>query len=215
MPEHRLTLECYTPDERLTAPSFYCDYLATDPLPTPDISVTGLTELNGLYSHFKPTYSAPEGPRRWTDTADPESTVLGSGSMHLDESALFGQLCTVTNLVKLGPRRGLFLSHVNVGEGVIRVWRDWLARAAAGGGDGEVLWADADQDVGIRIGLVEAIDALNPYAPVFVASSEDLPVSYRLEYAEVLVRSTRLLRMLEKSETQEMTDSGRAIVLAL
>lgn len=217
MPEHRLTLECYTPDERLTAPSFYCDYLATDPLPTPEALVTSLSQLNGLYSHFKPTYSAQEGRRRWSDTAEPESTVLGSGTMHLDESALFGQLCTVTNLVKLGPRRGLFLSHVNVGEGVIRVWRDWLAsRAAAGVSDGgEVLWADADRDVGIRVGLVEPIDAADSNAPVFVARDEDLPVSYRLEYSEVLVRSTKLLRMLEKSETQEMTDSGRAIVLAL
>lgn len=137
--------------------------------------------------------------------------------MHLDESALFGQLCTITNLVKLGPRRGLFLSHVNVGEGVIRVWRDWLASRAAAGpsGSGELLWADADKNVGIRVGIVETLDTGNTNAPVLVNSNEDLPVSYRLEYSEVVVRTTRLLRMLEKSATQETTGSGKAVVLAM
>jgi hypothetical protein len=142
--------------------------------------------------------------------------VVGSGTVHLDESALFAQLCTVTNLVKLGPRRGLFLSHVNVGEGVIRVWRDWLARRARAGSDGgEVLWADSERTVGIRVGLVEAVDMGVASLPVFVSSEEDLPVSYRLEYSEVLVRTSRLLRMLEKSETQEGTSDGKAVVLAM
>lgn len=219
MPQHRLTLECYTPESRLTAPSFYCDYLHTDPLSTSDSALSSLSELTGLYSHFKPTTSGDEGWRRWRETENREprvEKVVGSGTMHLDESALFAQLCAVTHLVKLGPRRGLFLSHVNVGEGVIRVWRDWLAtRARAGSDGGEVLWADADRTVGIRVGLVEAVDRGDANLPVFVSSEEDLPVSYRLEYSEVLVRTRWLLRMLEKSETQEGTSDGKAVVLAM
>ncbi|RKU48847.1 hypothetical protein DL546_007599 [Coniochaeta pulveracea] len=219
MPKHRLTLECYTPDTRLIAPSFYCDYLHTDPLSTSQSAISRLSELSGLYSHFKPTTSVDDSWKRWSETDDNQPSgekVVGSGTIHLDESALFAQLCAVTSLVKLGPRRGLFLSHVNVGEGLIRVWRDWLAaRARAGDDGGEVLWADSDMTVGIRVGLVEAADTGVANFPVFVSSEEDLPVSYRLEYSEVLVRTRWLLRMLEKSETQERTSDGKAVVLAM
>jgi hypothetical protein len=88
-------------------------------------------------------------------------------------------------------------------------------RARAGSDGGEVLWADADRTVGIRVGLVEAVDRRDANLPVFVSSEEDLPVSYRLEYSEVLVRTRWLLRMLEKSETQEGTSDGKAVVLAM
>jgi hypothetical protein len=54
-------------------------------------------------------------------------TSCGSGSAAAgvdDES--FAQLCTITNLVRMGPKPGLFRSHINMSDGVIRVWRDWL-----------------------------------------------------------------------------------------
>ncbi|CAK7225725.1 hypothetical protein SCUCBS95973_005960 [Sporothrix curviconia] len=47
--------------------------------------------------------------------------------VHLDEGELFSQLCTVTNLVKTSSQPGLFLNCVNINDGVIRVWRDWLS----------------------------------------------------------------------------------------
>jgi len=51
-------------------------------------------------------------------------------NVSLDSHELFSQLCVVTNLVKVGPRREVFLSCVNVADGVIRIWREWLnARA--------------------------------------------------------------------------------------
>lgn len=50
--------------------------------------------------------------------------------INLDSHELFSQFCTTANLVKIGPRRGVFLSVVNVEEKVMRVWREWLdARA--------------------------------------------------------------------------------------
>jgi len=59
---------------------------------------------------------------------EPEGLV--SHSVSLDSHELFSQLCVVTNLVKLGPRRGVFYSFVNVADGVVRIFRDWLAKRA-------------------------------------------------------------------------------------
>jgi hypothetical protein len=56
---------------------------------------------------------------------------LVSDFVHLESHELFSQLCTTTNLVRLGPRRGVFTSFVNVADGVIRIFRDWLAKSAA------------------------------------------------------------------------------------
>lgn len=47
--------------------------------------------------------------------------------VYLDEGERFSQLCTVTNVVTQGSRPGLFTRHINISDGVIRVFRDWLA----------------------------------------------------------------------------------------
>lgn len=56
----------------------------------------------------------------------------------LDPGDSFSQLCVNTNLVKLGPRPGVFENLVNVSEGLVRIWRKWLADKATAvllGGD--------------------------------------------------------------------------------
>lgn len=53
--------------------------------------------------------------------------------LSLDGHELFTQLVSQTNLVKIGPRNGLFSSFVDVEEGVVRVWRKWLRDVAAEG----------------------------------------------------------------------------------
>lgn len=206
LPDHELQLECFTPAQRLYSEPSYCEYVGTDALPVPEADVRSLAGLNELYSHFIPVRNS-----------GPESKAeIASETIHLDESEPFAQLCTVVNIVKRGPRRGLFLSHVNVQEGLIRTWREWLARRAQGGAAREaaepILWADAKRDVGIRFGLVER-KAL-PRQAVFVMSDEDFPVSYRVEFSELLVRTSKLLTNLERSETEELTNSGNAIVIA-
>lgn len=170
----------------------------------PETDVRSLAGLNQLYSHFRPVRHSG---------ADSEAEIA-SETIHLDESEPFAQLCTVVNIVKRGPRKGLFLSHVNVQEGLIRTWREWLAKRAEGETTEAppILWADAKQDVGIRFDLVER-KAL-PRQAVFVMSDEDFPVSYRLEFSELLVRTSKLLVNLEKSETEELTNSGNAIIIA-
>jgi hypothetical protein len=203
LPDHELQLECYTPAQRLFSEPSYCQYAGTDALPVPESDTKSLAGLYQLYSHFRPMVNSH------SDSAP----VVASETVHLDESEPFAQLCTVTNIVKRGPRRGLFLSHVNVGEGLIRVWRDWLAKRADGDDDAPpVLWADAERSVGIRFGLVER--KAIPRQAVLVMSDEDFPVSYRLEFSELLVRTSRLLAKLERSETQELTNTGNAIVIA-
>ena len=110
--------------------------------------VGDLGKLGELYSRFRPI--KPEVEYRLFHSHDPgdiprhrgTSTLLSnqrdvssSGSetlvshlLNLDSHELFSQLCVVTNLVQLGPRRGIFYAFVNVADGVIRVWREWLAQ---------------------------------------------------------------------------------------
>jgi hypothetical protein len=42
----------------------------------------------------------------------------------------------------------------------------------------------------------------------------EFPVAYRLEFKELVVRAGRLLLAVEASEKQEVTTSGKAIVIA-
>lgn len=55
-------------------------------------------------------------------------------TLNLEGHEWFTQLVAQTNLVKIGPRNGLFTSFVEVEENVIRVWRDWLRKMAARSG---------------------------------------------------------------------------------
>ncbi|KAK3312436.1 cyclin-like F-box protein [Apodospora peruviana] len=208
-----------------------------------------LGELGQIYSHFRPVAQeenwrprsrypmkqsqqnarasdhdvqdgGDDGGEQSQRQPDETQQLPPSHDVYLDENELFTQLCTVTNLVKVGPKPGLFLSHVNISDGLIRVFRPWLAAQAAAECVGQldkpkpqVLWADSAHDVGIRFRVVEKATA-GPYRPVLVKQDEDLPVAYRLELEELLVRTNRLLLMVEKSEAQEVTTSGKAIVIA-
>ncbi|KAK4134019.1 hypothetical protein BT67DRAFT_304233 [Trichocladium antarcticum] len=145
-----------------------------------------------------------------------------SQDIYLAPGELVSPLCTVTNLVRVGPRAGLFVRHVNVGDGVIGASRGWLAaRAAAdgardrggGGAEDAVLWADAARTVGVRFRVAER--DIRGEHPVLVAGDEELPVTYRLEFEELLVRAAPLLIMVERSEVQEVAPEGTAIVIAV
>ena len=66
--------------------------------------------------------------------------------VHLDSHELFSQFCTIANLVTVGPRRGLFLSVVNVEDKVIRVWRAWLDERAQASRAGDAACQHTQQD---------------------------------------------------------------------
>lgn len=105
-------------------------------------------------------------------------------------------------------------------EAVVRVWRDWLGRRTRGAveppddadGNDTILWVDSTRAIGLKFCVTEK--DLRSERPVLVASDEQLPVAYRLAFDELLIRSTTLLIMAERSEVEEVSAEGKAIVLA-
>lgn len=131
--------------------------------------------------------------------------------LSLDGHELFTQLVSQSNLVKIGPRNGLFSCFVEVEEGVVRVWRKWLREMAArnskgmgsvrredgdvdGKGKGKepvrnrseveddgILWVSPQKHTGIRFNIKER--RLRRDVPILMrADEEDMPVSYEIEY---------------------------------
>ncbi|PMD46943.1 hypothetical protein L207DRAFT_149569 [Hyaloscypha variabilis F] len=228
---HQLLLEAFHTSNRGAGYSI-CQPLQTTPLSPSTQQPSSLSDLSALYTSFRPLKPStdrtafragladgsgwfvpvPTAPQPTADVPTSEleekEDELVSQDIHLESHELFSQLCTRANLAKTSPRRGLFHSCVNVGEGILRVWRDWLADQAKcdGGGDGDVLWADSRKAVGLRVKVVER-EAL-PVGPPYRAG-EERDVSYTLFYDELLVRTTRLLLMVERSEELESGNEGK------
>lgn len=192
----------------------------------------GLTEgeryarLAQLYSRFRPERPGVEGgiskrvdptggnvAQNDTDVSlslEPFYTTDGDGEdqnvehvINLDSHELFGQFCAIANLVKVGPRRGVFLSVVNVEDKVMRVWREWLeaqARAsrqkdggkekrnkedpdAAVAGDldpSSILWTNENRNVGLLVKIRDRKSRV-PIGPIIISADEEQPVSYSIE----------------------------------
>ncbi|CAI6337477.1 unnamed protein product [Periconia digitata] len=265
---HSVLLECFHPSAKLTEPPYFCTYRGTDGLNLYDgfaeddsNLAARLGQMRHMYSRFRPYRRELEtGGRR---VMGPPGDIPGSRTypgttqdkyegesvkqiLSLDGHELFTQLVSQTNLVKIGPRNGLFSSFVEVEEGVIRVWRKWLRDMAAGRHNGEsavgdepvevvgkvkeavqevtegdvsaksannhsVLWVSPSQNTGIRFNVKER--KLRRDAPILIrADEEDMPVSYEIEYDELLIRTSHLLLMLEKSMVQEDNSTGKAVV---
>lgn len=154
-----------------------------------------------MYSSFRPVVTEENRRRRYRMVWP----VSVSGSAHdseyedetatedlfLDEGELFSQLCVTLNVVKQGKRRGMFVSHHNISESVVRVFRRWLEETASVNYPaGEkwdsvplestrVLWVDAAKSIGLRfrvsLGAAERM-------PVLSGPGEDAAVSYTLVY---------------------------------
>ncbi|KAF2113253.1 hypothetical protein BDV96DRAFT_496625 [Lophiotrema nucula] len=261
---YSLLLECYHPSAKLTEPPYFCTYHGTDGLSSyeppshDDPNLAGrLGDMRNIYSRFKPHRRELEtGGRR---VRGPPGDVPGSRTfpgtardryqgeavkqiLSLDGHELFTQLVAQTNLVKIGPRNGLFTCFVGVEEGVLRVWRQWLKGIAAKGAsavgssypevveevgkgkgvvreisqksedldDERILWVSSAKNTGFRFNVRER--KLRRDTPILISADEDMPVSYEIEYEELLVRTSHLLLMLEKSLVQEDNSSGKAVV---
>ena len=291
LPDHTLLLECYHPSQKLTEPPLYCTYLGTPGLDTcvEDDNedhynpIGRISTLRNLYSSFIPyrrqikpyakQYRHPAGDIPGSRTHPSSSSAVKEEEqdavrqiLSLEGHELFTQLCAVTNIVRVGPRNGLFRSFVEVQEGVVRVWREWLARRAsmdAGGtestieisalnldkpngknvirendvdgtgiidicNDDRILWIDMPKNVGLRVDVSEKKWRRN--MPVLMHADEEVSVSYEVVYQgtrydrelqdisninghpELLVRTSHLLLMLEKSALQQENHSGKAVV---
>ncbi|KAI2619892.1 hypothetical protein GGR54DRAFT_601745 [Hypoxylon sp. NC1633] len=220
--DHQVVLECFHPSDRLSTPSLSCEFLGMDGLAEAGDDAN-LGVLNNLYARFRP-FDSDEifGPRSYLRNkailggmAEP-AIELPSHEVHLESDMLFSQLCTIVNLVKVEPRDGAFLSIANVTDSVIRIWREWLQRAAANTAgeqrraslevdDPSILWTDSAKSVGLRFRVVE--DHSTP-APVLLGRDDEPSVSYSMEYQELLIRANQLLLSFETSEAQQVIHSG-------
>lgn len=174
--------------------------------------------------------------------------TLVKQSINLDAAELFGQIRAITKLVAPGPGHGFYWGLVTVSDGVLRLWRDWLSSASACENDSvqastmtsspdkarkceravetheRVVWVnDGPQNVGVKLRVRE-----RPWSrglsslPVFVGTNEDMPVSYEIEYEEVLVRTRWLLQVSEQiweEQQANMANSGegggRGVVMGM
>lgn len=209
--DHKLILECYHPSAKFYTPYLHCDYLGTPGLNLENERICGdettgsLEKLSKLYSYFRPLKPSQDRPAQRPHPAGgwPALPPIGlvdkheqyvCQDIHLDSHELFCQLVTVTNLVKLGPKPGVFKSSVNIGEGLTRVWRDWLSDCVAWCNKAEpnerekrLLWSDSGNHVGLRINVEERPEIP---APVGLRRDEDPPVSYTLQYEGQYRRSS-------------------------
>lgn len=190
-----------------------------------------LAKLGALYSRFRPerpsvTASMPlrrvagAAPTQlptgetsqpiYADSGDGGSTKV-SHVLNLDADELFGQFCAYPQLVRFGPRRGVFLSSMHIvqhGQGVMRVWKQWLQDRALElyhnqqqeadderdpipelnrtatmtyptiGADKNILWTDYKKNVGLRVAVHEREGHLYGKSP---DEYNDSPMSFLIE----------------------------------
>ncbi|KAL1598618.1 hypothetical protein SLS60_007758 [Paraconiothyrium brasiliense] len=149
---HSVLLECFHPSAKLTEPPYFCSYHGTNGLKRYDELLESeknlasrLGAMRNIYSRFRPHRRELEtGGRRVRPPGDVPGSRTFAGTakdryegdtvkqiLNLDGHELFTQLVAQTNLVKIGPRNGLFTCFVGIEEGVVRVWREWLRDTAA------------------------------------------------------------------------------------
>ncbi|KAK5163265.1 uncharacterized protein LTR77_010851 [Saxophila tyrrhenica] len=81
--------------------------------------------------------------------------------------------------------------------------------------DPKVLWLSTrDQNVGIKFRVKERKYRRAAQAPILYASENELPVSYHVEFEEVIVRTTHLILVMEEAEKQLLNDTGRSVIFA-
>ncbi|TGO60518.1 hypothetical protein BOTNAR_0144g00110 [Botryotinia narcissicola] len=172
--------------------------------------------MAGLYSRFRPLQSEERirhmaGSARSTLLPEPEDGLV-SQIVDLESHELFSQLCTITNIVKVGPKRGLFLSCVNIGEGVIRDRDEANKRHIDSPEEREnrLLWTDTEKHVGLKFKVSKWEEAP---APILLHRDEEAPVFYKLQYEELVLRTTRLLLHVEEYLKREVGHSSKAIVI--
>jgi hypothetical protein len=182
-------------------------------------------KLGGLYSRFRPERPGVSGsmparrvagavPNNQSSASSTTTPIYANGGdggtrkvthiFNLDADELFGQFCAYASLVRLGPRRGVFLSNVHIvrsGQGVMRVWKQWLQDRArdlwqqereeshqrygppaqlcpATGADKNIMWTDYRKNVGLRVAVR---DQEGRCYGADTCELDDTPVSFAIE----------------------------------
>ena len=232
--DHKLILECYHPTAQYTEPYLLCEYLGTPGLTDVagkhgseaggKAGNTSLGDLGNLYSRFLPrgkdieseptiVRSHPAGDvpgSRTSPTPIPSSSTQAvqpdmiTRAVSMESHELFSQLCVSASLVQVGPRRGVFLSCVDVlRKTTTRIFRDWLtgsagslkepdldvygfvpkdATSASGSSHHQPrrsIWVDQENNIGLRVRAHERKWRRN--TPIIVHQDEDQAISYSLE----------------------------------
>lgn len=189
----------------------------TEPLheiTTPSSPAEDLRTLKELCSRFRPRHSEAER-KPWTrhpagdvpgsrTYVAPETAEAGSSStpqepetqpeeplvthfVHLDSTEMFTQLCARTFAAIPGLKPNIYHNHIDMNDGVIRVFRNWLAeqdKAIPHKSDKPhtgVLWANDGEQVGVRF-LVKRRAWTRSNVPLLQDAKEDVPVSYEVQY---------------------------------
>lgn len=227
-----MLLECFHPSAKLTEPPYFCTYRCTDGLTRYDEydprknNAGRLGEMYNMYSRFRPHRRELEtggrkvkprpgdvpGSRTFPGAVqDRYEGEVVKQTLSLEAHELFTQLVAQTNLVKIGTHN-LFTNFVDVEEGVLRVWRDWLRDTSTKGtavntavpnevveevGKGkeaiqEVVEEKADLEDPRILWVTPRRDSgirfnvrerkLRRDAPILISTDEDVPVTYDIEY---------------------------------
>ncbi|KAL8735205.1 MAG: hypothetical protein Q9166_001081 [cf. Caloplaca sp. 2 TL-2023] len=221
--DRKLILECYHPSAQYTEPYLFCDYLGTPGLSNEKEGQDSLFkhlkvergQLKHLYSRFRPTradadtrvvrpHPAGDVPGSRTSPLDQESSSkaelqqldLVTHNVSFDAHELFTQLSITAALVQVGPRRGVFLSFIDVvDKRTPRVWREWLAEKAKEGNTGSptlpdetaevdnqsssTIWVDQGRTMGLKVRVKER--KWKGTAPILMHKDEDPAISYSLD----------------------------------
>ncbi|KAG9553319.1 hypothetical protein KCU61_g6033, partial [Aureobasidium melanogenum] len=243
--DHILMLELYPPSARLTAGKLFCTSLGTSLLDEKSLeSIPNSAKIGHLgkavYSKFRPQHQEVRRPsikhpagdipgsRTHPSSADPSIHVhnaesnLVSQQVSLDADELFTQLIATLMLVKPGPRPDTILTAVEVCEGTIRVWRDWLVKqnkanidstsSCSQADDPSILWVNtADHAVGVKFRVKER--KWKRDVPVLISADEEVAVSYTVDLEEVVLRTSHLLFMVEESLREQYEPLSRQLYL--
>lgn len=223
--DRKLIFECYHPSAQYTEPYLFCDYLGTPGLSDSVAGEGSIYEahtgdglLRKLYSRFKPTRRKPHSR---SSIAHPAGDVPGSRTSDLaasrsekqeetddivkrivnfDAHENFSQLVFSTDLVQLGPHRGLFTDMVRVnGKTTLRIFREWAAQRALqtrlsgvpsadnveetdprSMNDCELTWLDdLKQKAGVRIRVEERKWSRD--TPILFRTDEEQALAYSME----------------------------------
>ncbi|KAJ5081799.1 hypothetical protein NUU61_010063 [Penicillium alfredii] len=251
--EYQLLLECFHPSSKLTEPHVFCKHIGTDGLSDQDNELEidpaqQLGRLTGLYSRFRPEARDEDKASRVPSSGRTPHTGSGgvtSGScantngtdtgvtreVNLEGFEDFSQLCVVVNLVQVMPGTSLLLSALNIEDGVIRLWREWLrkqcdwwkATAEQAKEEGsmaqipqdwdDMLWVDQHKTVGLKMRV--RAKAWNPAFPILMHHDdrdEGAWVGYEVDLRELHIRSTRLLLTVEQSQEEQQQYQNNAVI---
>ncbi|KAF4266982.1 hypothetical protein CNMCM8812_002448 [Aspergillus fumigatus] len=253
--EYKLILECFHPSSKLTEPHVFCKYLGTDGLSDryegkgslyEDVDTAKrLGRLTCLYSRFRPEVTIEQmgTGARITPYSDLEGepgkeNPAVTRPVNLEDFENFSQLCVVASVVKVVPGTDLLLSTIEVVDGVVRLFRDWLrdqgqrssSDAPSNLTDDSILWVDTGQNVGLKL-RVRQKEVSQQQFPILIHRDEMPPANYEVDIeglgdtatsraradadtyptAELHIRTTRLLLAVEQSQ-QDQRDYTRAVI---